>query len=222
MTETNFSNLEESVTARLRRREKLNSQRAANKKHSPFKTSSLDTELVLLHNSTGQECNTKRKNCTDKQDFESRKKKGKKYLPDTRMSKEEETIWRRDARRKRNRDSARASRARVQQRLHHLESELNLWKQKYFKLHAKLEEQLTPNNKNNIISPCLTPKHTPGFIPLPSEIKIEGFSPFLICPPELVLSSTFKEVQEGMLPSTHLSEMISRPAVCHRSYLALT
>jgi len=111
------------------------------------------------------------------------------------MSKEQETIWRRDARRKRNRASAIASRARVQQRISYLESELNLWKQKYLKLCAKLEEQSTQNgmnSKNNIISPCSTPTSSPDLIPLPSEIKIEGL-PLPICPPELVLSSTSSE-----------------------------
>jgi len=71
-----------------------------------------------------------------------------KYYPDKPMSKEEETIWRRDARRKRNRESARASRAKVQDRIAALEKEVELWKNKYHDLQCKCK--VVENNNNSL------------------------------------------------------------------------
>jgi hypothetical protein len=53
------------------------------------------------------------------------------YVPDVPMTKEQEAEWRREARRKRNRESAAASRNKVRGRIAELEEEVNCWKKRY-------------------------------------------------------------------------------------------
>eukprot|EP00554_Chaetoceros_debilis_P016963 CAMPEP_0194111726 /NCGR_PEP_ID=MMETSP0150-20130528/10654_1 /TAXON_ID=122233 /ORGANISM="Chaetoceros debilis, Strain MM31A-1" /LENGTH=537 /DNA_ID=CAMNT_0038801227 /DNA_START=117 /DNA_END=1732 /DNA_ORIENTATION=- len=53
------------------------------------------------------------------------------YEPDVPMTKEQAADWRREARRKRNRESAAASRNKVRSRISELETEVDEWKDKY-------------------------------------------------------------------------------------------
>jgi len=86
------------------------------------------------------------------------------YDPDVPMTKEEAAIWRREARRVRNRESAAASRRKIRERIEELESEVELWKSKYEEAIQKLKEKesLTVaatqgNTAVDIISPCASP-----------------------------------------------------------------
>jgi len=69
------------------------------------------------------------------------------YEPDVPMTKEEAAEWRREARRKRNRESAAASRNKVRSRIAELEGEVDQWKEKYYLLLARIEK--LENAKSN-------------------------------------------------------------------------
>lgn len=58
-------------------------------------------------------------------------KKASRYVPGVPMTKEELKVWRKEARRVRNRESAAASRKRNKERIDELESELDVLKSKY-------------------------------------------------------------------------------------------
>jgi hypothetical protein len=63
------------------------------------------------------------------------------------MDKEQLAVWRREARRVRNRESAAASRQRIRSRITELEDEVSGWKDKYetalARLHELEQQQLT-------------------------------------------------------------------------------
>jgi hypothetical protein len=61
------------------------------------------------------------------------------YEPPTSMTKEQAAEWRREARRKRNRESAAASRNKVRSRITELEGEVDDWKNKYASLLQRIE-----------------------------------------------------------------------------------
>lgn len=60
------------------------------------------------------------------------------YAPVIPLTPEEEAEWRREARRKRNRDSAAASRQKVRSKIQDLEQEVQEWKSKYDALFQKM------------------------------------------------------------------------------------
>jgi len=68
------------------------------------------------------------------------KKPQMKYDPDVPMTKEEAAVWRREQRRKRNRESAAASRQRQRDRIAELEVERDEWKKNYEQVMLKLQE----------------------------------------------------------------------------------
>lgn len=104
------------------------------------------------------------------------------YEPDIPMTKEQAAEWRKEARRKRNRESAAASRNKVRNRIAELEQEVQDWKDKYSTLLKRIEflEQkarlapttcfssdstvpnLFPSNRQLCVSPCLTPTLSPS------------------------------------------------------------
>jgi hypothetical protein len=61
------------------------------------------------------------------------------YEPDIPMTKEQTAEWRKEARRKRNRESAAASRNKVRNRIAELEQEVQEWKTKYSALLERIE-----------------------------------------------------------------------------------
>lgn len=95
------------------------------------------------------------------------------YEPENPMSKEEAAEWRKQARRKRNRESAAASRNKVRNRIMELEDEVEEWKNKYstvLKRIEYLEQAMLTNHSNRYVgntfvqtghqqcvSPCLSP-----------------------------------------------------------------
>lgn len=101
------------------------------------------------------------------------------YEPDIPMTKEQAAEWRKEARRKRNRESAAASRNKVRNRIAELEQEVQDWKDKYCTLLKRIEslEQKAlspafhsdsilpthlPPNRHLCVSPCLTPTLSPS------------------------------------------------------------
>jgi hypothetical protein len=62
------------------------------------------------------------------------------YDPEVPMSKEQLAVWRREARRVRNRESAAASRQRIRSRITELEEEIEGWKSKYSQAMARLDQ----------------------------------------------------------------------------------
>jgi hypothetical protein len=71
---------------------------------------------------------------------ETDKKTQIRYDPEVPMSKEQLAVWRREARRVRNRESAAASRQRIRSRITELEEEIEGWKSKYSQAMERLEE----------------------------------------------------------------------------------
>jgi flagellar basal body rod protein FlgC len=71
---------------------------------------------------------------------ETDKKTQIRYDPEVPMSKEQLAVWRREARRVRNRESAAASRQRIRSRITELEEEIEGWKSKYDQAMARLDQ----------------------------------------------------------------------------------
>jgi hypothetical protein len=71
---------------------------------------------------------------------ETDKKTQIRYDPEVPMSKEQLAVWRREARRVRNRESAAASRQRIRSRITELEEEIEGWKSKYSQAIERLEQ----------------------------------------------------------------------------------
>ena len=135
--------------ARKRRREILASQRQALEFTSSLagKTTNYEdghvkkvrrvSDISEMENcSTSLVCNgpitavTAKKSTNTKKKVTTKKKPQMKYDPDVPMSKEEAAAWRREQRRKRNRESAALSRQRQRDRIGDLEVEVEQWKNK--------------------------------------------------------------------------------------------
>lgn len=71
---------------------------------------------------------------------ETDKKTQIRYDPEIPMTKEQLAVWRREARRVRNRESAAASRQRIRSRITELEDEIEGWKSKYSQAMERLEQ----------------------------------------------------------------------------------
>jgi hypothetical protein len=71
---------------------------------------------------------------------ETDKKTQIRYDPEVPMSKEQLAVWRREARRVRNRESAAASRQRIRSRITELEEEIEGWKSKYSQAMERLDQ----------------------------------------------------------------------------------
>ena len=79
---------------------------------------------------TQQTVNTKKVSSQSKQN---------KYVPETPMTKEEMTAWRKEARKVRNRQSAAASREKIRNRIKFLEGKVDEWKTKYEEVEKRLQ-----------------------------------------------------------------------------------
>jgi len=92
----------------------------------------IDEESVSLEvrNSASAPVIAASNNVTTKKKIATKKKPQMKYDPDVPMSKEEAAAWRREQRRKRNRESAALSRQRQRDRIGDLEVEVDEWKNK--------------------------------------------------------------------------------------------
>jgi hypothetical protein len=142
--------------ARKRRKQKMESHR--------FTVSDTDSSSCREH----EEEPAKRRRL----DENARRKYQNRYEPEVPMTKEELAEWRREARKKRNRESAAASRNKVRNRITELEDEVKDWESKYRGLMTRiqrLEENLqeaTPSNhilpsqslNQSLVSPHISPQ----------------------------------------------------------------
>jgi hypothetical protein len=117
-----------------------------------------------------------RTNCKAKV-IKSATKYQNRYVPDIAMSKEEEMVWRREARKQRNRESAANSRNKVRNRIEELENEVADWKSKYADLMERissLEKDLVSNCTHEQLSslvPSSPVTGTPKNIYIPSSVS---------------------------------------------------
>merc|ERR1719276_218946 len=102
----------------------------------------------------------------------SKTKYQNRYEPEVPMTKEEAAEWRREARRKRNRESAAASRNKVRNRITELEDEVKDWGSKYHGLMTRIQrleetlQEATPSNNfvpsqslnQSLVSPHISPQ----------------------------------------------------------------
>ena len=100
---------------------------------------------------------------TTKKKIATKKKPQMKYDPDVPMSKEEAAAWRREQRRKRNRESAALSRQRQRDRIGDLEVEVDEWKNKVESIMErikKLEEASGIDSKTIVPEPVQNQEHS--------------------------------------------------------------
>lgn len=157
------------------------------------------------------------------------------YEPSVPMTKEEEAKWRLEARKKRNRDSAAASRRKTQSRISELENEVKVWKSKHDLLYQKL------NDMEKILSSVRSPFRPQAlkqedvhnqFIPIsfqkangshslvsPSDSPILHPNDEIHVIPESFSLGTIKQESPFMsyhnsdvVINQHLNEFVSRPA----------
>lgn len=132
---------ESSALARKRRREILQTHRAASVIPDPADSSTVVLAPALLVSATVTEVPLakKPKLCSSSDSLDAQSKKPQmKYDPEVPMTKEDAAVWRREQRRKRNRESAAASRQRQRDRIYELEVEIDGWKSKYSNVLAKI------------------------------------------------------------------------------------
>jgi hypothetical protein len=151
------------------------------------------------------------------------------YVPDVPMTKEQEAEWRREARRKRNRESAAASRNKVRGRIAELEEEVKSWKKRYSmlldrisaleRIHAPAgankqqagEPFNKPNNESLSDSPIGELNQDISLKPSSSALNLALNVPLELDGP-LALNDV--DLQESIqeTPGFHVIEMNSRPA----------
>ena len=186
------------AVARKRRKEKMESQR------------------VPISDTDSSSCNEEELSKRRRLDENSRRKYQNRYEPDVPMSKEELAEWRREARKKRNRESAAASRNKVRTRIAELEGEVKEWKSKYSTLMARIEQLernasnptgQAPSNTQILVSP-----HAPqrGF-PLSHQ---DGSLPLfpLLNNPQHSGTNRSSNLQTSNNEEHHVIEMTSLPA----------
>jgi len=97
-----------------------------------------------------------------------KKKPQMKYDPDVPMTKEEATAWRRDQRRKRNRESAAASRQKQRDRIAELEEEVEQYKKAFEAVQAQIKALEKPQQDPNEIR-SETPETVPSVLAQPAS-----------------------------------------------------
>jgi hypothetical protein len=168
-------------------------------------------------------------------DDESDKTKTKyqnRYEPEVQMTKEEAAEWRREARRKRNRESAAASRNKVRSRIEELETEVDGWKSRYSQLLDRidrLEQRAGPSanplapgagagaangveevtSSNQYVSPCTSPVSNFSAPLTLDSLPFNLSVPEIDCHPNMPEDSADTQEQ---LDEFHVIEMTSRPA----------
>jgi len=122
--------------------------------------SSTSTSLICSDPITAT---TSKKTLTTKKKASTKKKPQMKYDPDVPMSKEEAAAWRREQRRKRNRESAALSRQRQRDRIGDLEVEVDEWKTKVESIMERIKKL---EDASGIDSRTLVPE------PLPNQDQV--------------------------------------------------
>ena len=143
---------EQSALARKRRREIL----VGNVPATPDEVVSTKVVKIESDYSSDSTDSSRKSTCA--------KRPQMKYDPDVPMTKEETSAWRREERRKRNRESAAACRKRQRDRITELEDEVNDWKSKFDEALSKLRELEGSDNPNmdvgafeKLFERCTTP-----------------------------------------------------------------
>lgn len=160
------TSIPDASAARKRRREILASQRQAmelNLSSLSAKTTSHEDGHVKKIRRVSDVCNTNlavsaAKKTAPKKKTATKKKPQMKYDPDVPMSKEEAAAWRREQRRKRNRESAALSRQRQRDRIGDLEVEVEQWKTK---VESIMERIKSLEEASGIDSSTLVPETVP-------------------------------------------------------------
>lgn len=140
-------------------------------------------------------------------------KKQARYVPAVNMSKDELTLWRKEARRVRNRESAAASRQKTQKRIVELEGvvgELNAKYQAALRRIAELEAANSssawkPVPLHSDESPVMTPHESPVMTPHPVSPPLSPRESFSL---DSTKATTTDLPQNELYPTTF---MISRP-----------
>jgi hypothetical protein len=101
------------------------------------------------------------------------------------MTKEETSAWRKEERRKRNRESAAASRQKTRDRITELEDEVNLWKSKFDEAARRILalEELYKNQREGAASDFYSTPTVNTMVPQDPLIITSSMSP-LLTPPQ--------------------------------------
>jgi len=182
---------------------------------------------------------TLKKSTSTKKKIPAKKKPQMKYDPDVPMSKEEAAAWRREQRRKRNRESAALSRQRQRDRIGDLEVEVEQWRTKVESIMERIKsledasgidsstlvpevprqelcaeqsvdfEVIDENNQSKFVSPPASP--SPGHHPLYDEPKA---SPITSSSAKTVVDAVVDQVLMGIenYEQEFSDNMISRHA----------
>jgi uncharacterized membrane protein YqiK len=217
------------TVARKRRRQIIQSQRLKNEEHVPPSKKKRVEPITssIVSSRKGSEDEASSNDGAENKSSKS-KKPQMRYDPDVPMSKEEATRWRKEQRRKRNRESAAASRQRQKDRITELEEEVSEWKARYEEAIARIEklEQMrnykfvSSSNAATIgapsesaaVSPCSSPRQSPslsheahsscGMVSLQDQSVCSGME----------IAEASNGMHERGDHVKHLSEKISRPA----------
>jgi hypothetical protein len=157
------------------------------------------------------------------------------YDPGVPMTKEEASAWRKEERRKRNRESAAASRQKTRDRISELEDEVTLWKSKFDEAAqriAKLEKLYNAQKEGSALA-ATAPKMfvqesqgpslvTSSLLPLSTPPQSPRLSATLVSPSSMNLSSAFAfgegEDMNTMNEEKHFKEIFQQAKyeiLCH-------
>jgi len=151
------------------------------------------------------------------------------------MTKEEASAWRKEERRKRNRESAAASRQKTRDRISELEDEVTLWKSKFDEAAQRIAnlEKLYKAQKEGSALAATAPKMfvqesqvpslvTSSLLPLSTPPQSPRLSATLVSPSSMNLSSAFAfgegEDMNTMNEEKHFKEIFQQAKyeiLCH-------
>ncbi|KAL3920726.1 MAG: hypothetical protein SGILL_003111 [Bacillariaceae sp.] len=124
------------------------------------------------------------------------KKPQMKYDPDVPMTKEEAAVWRREQRRKRNRESAALSRQRQRDRISELEVEVADWKHKVDSIMSRIKSL---EDASGIDSKALVPAMAPDI----ADLDLAGLAA------DLQAATAAAAAKNAAIPSTFVSPPVS-------------
>lgn len=146
---------------------------------------------------------TTKKNINNGSNNNSHKKPQMKYDPDVPMTKEEAAVWRREQRRKRNRESAALSRQRQRDRIADLEVEVADWKNKVDSIMDRIKKL---EDVSGIDSRTLVPTPAP-FAPGVADLDLAGLAADL----EAATAAAAANTAAAFVPGPFSSKFVSPP-----------
>jgi hypothetical protein len=150
-------------------------------------------------------------------------KKHSRYDPGVPMNRDELKVWRKEARRVRNRESAAASRMRNRERIDELEIEVDAIKSRYaaalqriVDLEDGVNDSFTPQHLRQDIAAMITPSSliVRPATPEPQPQPVTTVSPPMSPAPSFCLGDEYTHTQEVNQKHQHIMDMISRPIAC--------